>query len=517
MKHLKILFGLLIGLSFTLTGCIDDVEVDDFNQGTADFSNYVALGNSLTAGFIDGTLVRTAQENSYPSLLSQSMNFAGANNSFNIPLTVDDIGGLTLGGNPIPGFENRLVLNESLGIERLAGTSSNEVTNNLASQGPFQNLGIPGAKSFQLLFPGFGNLSGLATDPISANPFYIRFANENESVLANAMAQDPTFFTLWIGNNDALTFASAGGAADELTDPSDFATFYGALLQGLTANGAQGIVANVPSVTDLPFFTVVPPAPLAPRNADGSLTAFGQQIPTLNQTYGLLNQIFTQVGASERIITFTDTEANPVVIRDTDLADLSAVITGAIQNTPGVDPSIVALAPILGQQYGQARQLGADELITLPASSVIGTVNNARLAELISFGVPPETAGQFSVNGVTLPMESNLILTRNELLEISSSINAYNQSIDAVAAQFGVPVIDMNTFFSDVTNTGISFSGSTFTTTFVTGGLFSLDGIHPTEKGYAVVANIFIDEINNAYNSNLPTVDVNNFPGVALP
>jgi len=63
MKQFKIIFGLFICSAFCLSSCIDDVEIDDFNQGTADFSNYVALGNSLTSGFIDGTLVRSAQEN----------------------------------------------------------------------------------------------------------------------------------------------------------------------------------------------------------------------------------------------------------------------------------------------------------------------------------------------------------------------------------------------------------------------------------------------------------------------
>jgi len=416
----------------------------------------------------------------------------------------------------LPGFNNRLILDENLNIVNAAGTSSNEIGTSIAGEGPFQNLGVPGAKAIELDLDGFGNESGLLTNPISANPFYVRFANEGESVLANAVAQNPSFFTLWIGNNDVLSYATAGGADNFLTPVDSFTQAYQGIMGALTANDAQGIVANVPNVTDLPFFTTVPPNALAPRNEDGSLTDFGQQIPVLNQTYGLLNMIFEQVGV-DRNIEFSDTEAGLIVIQDPDLADLSETITFAIQNTPDIDPSIVALAPILGQQYGQARQIRPDELVVLPAASVIGTINQARFAELAGLGIPAETAGQFSVNGVTFPLTSNFVLTSNELMEINTATNSFNQIIDDTATQFGVPVIDMNQRFSEISNTGISFSGSDFSTTFVTGGLFSLDGVHPTQKGYAVVANIFIEEINEAYNASLPTVDINDFPGVTLP
>ena len=43
---------------------------DLYTNGEADFSNYVALGNSLTAGYADGTIYLTGQLNSYPVLLA---------------------------------------------------------------------------------------------------------------------------------------------------------------------------------------------------------------------------------------------------------------------------------------------------------------------------------------------------------------------------------------------------------------------------------------------------------------
>ena len=64
---------------------------------------------------------------------------------------------------------------------------------------------------------------------------------------------------------------------------------------------------------------------------------------------------------------------------------------------------------------------------------------------------------------------------------------------------------------------GISWNGVRYTATFVTGGTFSLDGVHLTGRGYAVVANEFIKAINMKYKSTLPQVDPNKYSGITFP
>ncbi|MGN6477343.1 MAG: hypothetical protein ACTHKV_08960, partial [Flavipsychrobacter sp.] len=64
---------------------------------------------------------------------------------------------------------------------------------------------------------------------------------------------------------------------------------------------------------------------------------------------------------------------------------------------------------------------------------------------------------------------------------------------------------------------GILFNGVAFNTTFVSGGAFSLDGVHLTPRGYALVANQIINTINNRYNATIPQVDVNKYNGVLFP
>ena len=58
---------------------------------------------------------------------------------------------------------------------------------------------------------------------------------------------------------------------------------------------------------------------------------------------------------------------------------------------------------------------------------------------------------------------------------------------------------------------------SYYATTFVKGGFFSLDGIHATARGSAIIANAFIDAINKQYNAMVPKANVNDYPTVQFP
>jgi len=137
-------------------------------SGTADFSTYVAMGNSLTAGFTDNALFIAGQENSMPNILAQQFALAGGG-SFTQPLMSDNIGGALVGGNQILG--PRLFFNGA-GPAVLPAMPTTEVSTVLP--GPFNNMGIPGAKSFHLLANGYGNIGGL---PSLANPYFVRMAS----------------------------------------------------------------------------------------------------------------------------------------------------------------------------------------------------------------------------------------------------------------------------------------------------------------------------------------------------
>src|SRR5690606_10469026 len=106
----------------------------------------------------------------------------------------------------LPGFGTRLILNAVAGgPQNLNATSTITLTPQAKA---YNNMGVPGAKSFHLLVPGYGSAANLP----NANPYFIRHATSaSASVLGDAMTMNPTFFTNWIGSNDVLSYATNGG------------------------------------------------------------------------------------------------------------------------------------------------------------------------------------------------------------------------------------------------------------------------------------------------------------------
>lgn len=535
----------------------------NYTSGDADFSTYVAVGNSLTAGYMDGTVSRVGQTYSFPNLLAQKFALVGGG-EFTQPSYADDVnnlGGLMLWGMPIEfftgdnEFKTRLVIDASQGRpENIVGTSTIEVSN--INEGPYNNMGVPGAKSFHLGVPNYGNIAGVAIG--ASNPYFVRMAsNPSATVLSDAMAKNPTFFTNWIGANDVLSYATGGGAladdpltptvdesllptaaadhnstgntnpatygSNDITNSSVFASVYSSIITTLTSNGAKGVVATVPSVTSIPYFTTVPYAPLTAAGLGKSLlpsgtvaeqtTAGAAAMNQLNAAlYNNLDAVFTALGEPNRVNPLNPNAANPLLIYDVDAADRSAQISGALQ-MQGV-PAIQA--NVIGATFGKARQTTSSDLVVLPASSVIGTVN-------VSASANPVLNGFGAVNtGVSYPMENKWVLTANEKAKVASATAAYNNSIRSIAASKGLAVADMNAIMNQLVSGLRIETGQVYTANYFSGVanewkvLFSLDGVHPNARGYAVIANEIIKVINRHYNSNLPLHNAGSFPGINI-
>ncbi|WP_350290397.1 G-D-S-L family lipolytic protein [uncultured Croceitalea sp.] len=525
---MKKFLALLSMFGLIFVSCSDDDTVTDttptppdpitFTSGSADFSKYVSIGNSLTAGFSDAALFQSGQAASFPNMLASNFALAGGG-EFNIPFMADDLGGLTLGGTPISG--NRLILSFTSGSPTpvpVSGQGATEVSNVLS--GPFNNMGVPGAKSYHLLAPGYGSVAGVGS---TANPYYVRFASAPDAtILGDAAAQNATFFSLWIGNNDVLGYVTAGGAGVDQAGNIDPSTYGGSdisdvnvvagsingVLQAMTANGAEGVIANIPNVTTIPFLTTVPYNPLDPTNP-----AFGPQIPVLNAQFAGLNAVFTALGVPERQIVFATDAASAVIIKDENLTDLSAQITGALQMF-GVD---AATAAVTGFVYGQARQANENDLLTLTSIGEIAQLNEEAFATLQGLGLPPESAGQLAINGVTWPLDDQLVLTPEEQEIANNAVIAFNQTIEALATQYDIAFVDANALLVELGTSGFTLAdGSVVTSTFGTGGGFSLDGVHPSPRGYAILATAFTEAINAKYGSNLPPVNPLNFTGLYI-
>lgn len=482
----------------------EDVVV---TSGDANFSKYIALGNSLTSGFRDNALYIDGQNESYPNLIATQMKRAGGG-EFVQPLMADNNGGLVLGTTVIQGTKLFIesFANGSPVLKNVAATPTTSIATKLT--GTINNMGVPGAKSFHLVAPGYGNIAGVANG--TANPYYVRFSTSGTStVAADAVAQKPTFFSLWIGNNDVLSYATSGGSgvdqkgnvnpatygSNDISDPAVVAGSIKGVLDGLKAAGStQGVIANIPYVTSIPFFTTVPYNPLSPA-------ALGSNLTTLNTNlYGPLKQALTAFGAGSRINLLSATSANPVLIKDTSLPNLSVQLTAALTPSLGA-PTAAAF----GQIYGQARQATSEDHVLLTASSVIASVNAGAPAAI-------------NINGVSYPLENQYVLTKTEAALVKTAVDAYNSQIATLATSYGLAFVNANAKMTELNSmSGIQFNGVKYTAKFVTGGTFSLDGVHLTGRGYAVVANEFMKAINSKYRSNLPMVDPNSYSGVKFP
>jgi hypothetical protein len=481
MKNYKYI-GLLL-LSIGVASCdvnneLDIIEAEivpevALNTGGLDFSTYISVGASFTAGYTDGAMFKAAQENSFPNILAGKFG-----TEFNQPLMNDNIGGLVFGGTAVQ--PPRFYFNGS-GPARLTALPTTELTTVLS--GPFNNFGAPGAKSFHLGVPGYGQL----------NPYFGRMASSPAaSVMGDALATNPTFFTLSeIGGNDVLGYALSGGsgvdrspntaenlnpanyAGNDITNPNVFASIFSGMVTALTANGAKGVVANVPYITDLANFITVPynPVPLDAGTAgvvNGAYAAYNggiQQAFTYLVAMTPMTQEMADAEIAKRTVTFVAGQ-NAVVIIDEDLTDLTAI-----------NPGLISM-----------RQTTADDLLLLAGSAFIGTLAD------------PNNPG--SINGVAVPLGDQWVLTPEEQLAIRTATDAYNTTIATVAGSNpNIALVDFKGVLTEASS-GIQFDAYTMTTKLVTGGLVSLDGVHLTARGYALMANKILAAMDAEFGSN---------------
>ncbi len=441
MKFKSLVLFILLAM---LWSCKPDIENFSPSKGTADFTKYIAIGNSTTAGYADGALYRQGQIYSYPNMLAEQFKKAGGG-EFTQPLMLDELG---FGGKRVLGYVTDCAGNTSLSPTLASGTPNPQNFASIADQGPFNNMGVPGAKSFHLLAPGYGQM----------NPYFGRFASSaSTSIIADALAQQATFFTLWIGNNDVLTYAMAGGESDSITNPVAYGQYMGLILQQLTANGAKGAIANIPDITSLPFFNTIP--------AYGLALTSQAQVDQLNTAYTPYNAGADQLGVPH--ISFS-LGANPFVIQD---------------NTPPYN------------LLGGLRQIKQGELLTLYL---------------------PQDSLKCAYWGSAKPIPAQYVLDKVEIDAISAAITSYNQTITTLASQFNLALVDLNSKLKGA-KTGLVYDGLRFTATFVTGGFFSLDGVHFNPQGNAIVANYFIDAINQQYQAKIPKINITKYPGIVFP
>ncbi len=444
---------LLAAALLTLTGC--GLDAPDEATGPLNPINppdledagtrYVAVGNSLTAGFMDGGLVQSGQANSYPNLIARQLGLSSA--QFTQPWIAAPGIGSSTSSNPLTLVAGVLYFNGTsitvLDETPLAGVPALLLARTQPTQ--YHNLGVPGATlhdgmhayskatstggansffDFINRATFFGNRTIDSGYPLG--PTFVPVTYESASQFYQAVAKGGALTTLWLGNNDVLGPAMSGepaagfGAAAAPAFQSDFTALLSMLAGGLRQrnNGLKPtiIVANIPNVADTPYF--IPKAVFE--------TAIGGGWPG------------------------------------------------------GYDPDEVLDG---GIQY-----------VLFPALSWVRT------------------------HGTSTPIPASLTLSALERTDVEAATGTFNTIISQVRAAVNasgianVGLMDANailaglaapqkTHFLFLVGGGASVAQAAATT------MFSLDGVHPNSHGYGLLANAYIDKINELDGTSLAHVD----------
>lgn len=403
-------------------------EFEPTTSGSADFSRYISVGNSLTQGHQDNGVhnEQDQQENSFPAIIAKQM---GVN--FSQPMVEGDGSGYKKLQDLDPTVID-VPASSNWGASGWSGWDQNT---------KYNNLGISGIRLTDCV-PTVGDAtSGLVNQFITSNnPFggFLDFGSlfSPVSYLDHVKASNATFYTNWLGNNDVLGWATSGGDdgtisvplvgsinISELTPVNVFRNKYDSIMGAFKANGAKGVCATIPDVTAIPYFTTV------------TLEAIGQDVWITEGPYS----------------------NNPGNVRKATNSDLILLTTKDALDAPA------------GHGFVQAD-----------------------------------------------PLDHTEVLDKDEVAYVQNHTRLVNAEIRASAAAHGAGVVDMHAVMYTL-QSGMMFDGVSYDANYIQGGAFSLDGVHPNTRGYAIIANEFIEVINTTYGSNLRPVQVQDYKGIIFP
>jgi len=154
---------------------------------------------------------------------------------------------------------------------------------------------------------------------------------------------------------------------------------------------------------------------------------------------------------------------------------------------------------LIGTEGGVVGPLGPGDHVLLTASSAMAAGD----------GFPTGTFSYLTgAPGTGNPLPNSVVLSSVEATAISATLNGYNTAIANEAAARGMALVDLHGLLQQAAATGITYQGSLYTSDFVTGGLFSLDGVHPTDLAHGLICNMMIDAVNQTFGSTIQHVDL---------
>jgi lysophospholipase L1-like esterase len=287
-------------------------------------------------------------------------------------------------------------------------------------------------------------------------------------------------------NNLAVPGSTAG---DALTRTSG--GLHDVILRGLGTQVAQAVAVRPSLITLWTGNNDVLGAVVQGRAIDGvTLTP----TPIFRQTYQQIVNTLRTTGA-------TIVAAN---LPDVSVIPFATTIPPVVVNPATSLPVLVGGQPV--PLLGPTGPLPSGSFVTLAASSLLAN----------GIGIPVELGGRATQVGGTCQncLPDQVILDPAEIASIRDHVAVNNRSIADICQAAGIPVLDVNRLLNELATEGRLVGGVEVNTDFLVGGFFSYDGVHPTDLGYAITANEWIDLLNGDSGS-IPRVDLAPFMGVA--
>jgi lysophospholipase L1-like esterase len=404
------------------------------------FASYVAMGNSITAGYQSGGINDSTQRQSFAFLLAQQAGTRFAYPSFNKQIPVVLTGTtptlITSGCGPMLGNWATQKTTDSL----IAASPSRplcSLRDATKATDFLNNVAVPGAFATDLL-----EATNIKTPAVSgaANQFIL---GGGVSQLDRALMAEPTFFSLWIGNNETLQPASVGMLGGNATfgvpalvSATEFSDAFNKVVDSIVKvrPGIKGVLIGAVDVTNVPRF----------------FSADSLAVSTSRQTAW---STFTGKGL----------------------------------------PLIVGCGPVQGQ---------TGWLISIELPKNIRTGAFPSNAVVCNPAAPTGTAGDiFMLSPAEQATISSTVAAYNVTVKAKADQYgfAYVDPNPILAAQ-RVGATATIPAFPNLTSNTRDAANSVF------GALFSLDGAHPSGAGQRVIANVVIDSVNSKYGLTIPKV-----------
>lgn len=299
---------------------------------------------------------------------------------------------------------------------------------------PYDNLGLSGANTSDLVNLKTSNPSGNTANQSAALALRNFPAGPfvGKSAVDEALLLSPDLVTVWIGNNDVLGAALSAVALD-----------------GVTLTSVASFTTNYTAILT-------------------ALKATGRTIVTLN---------IPDVTAIAFTTTIPPILVNPTTRQPVLVSGAKVPLLGSRALPPGCP---TAPCPI-----------PATTLVTLQASPLLAQ----------GFGIPVALGGNgqgLPDGGFTPPATLNpgVLLYADEIAAIQTRTGELNAQIASIGAANGAIPVDIHALFDDIKVNGYEIGGLTVTGSFLTGGIFSADGFHPTNIAQTVVADEIIKALN---------------------